>query len=134
MQDLIDGWSARMQRERAGSQMTLGGMIARLEGIDAAARVPLSRPHSYRGYYSDLAFELSDPRPVAELLAECRAAMGAVFEGYKGGDYAMSALTPVWVADYGRCGDRLIAIADSGEIRFEPEDDAAPSAEKGGTQ
>ncbi len=51
----------------------------------------LSSAHSYRGYYSDLALERdAGTRPAAELLAECKAAMGQVFTGYKGGDYVMA--------------------------------------------
>ena len=36
--------------------------------------------------------------------------MGQVFEGYKGGDFMMGALTPLWVAAYGNCGNKLLAI------------------------
>lgn len=35
----------------------------------------LNSAHSYRGYYSDLAFEQGEgTRPAADLLAECKAA------------------------------------------------------------
>jgi hypothetical protein len=52
----------------------------------------------------------------AELLAECEAAMGQVFTGYKGGDYVMGALTPLWVATYGCCGQKLMAVHAGGEL------------------
>lgn len=112
LQDLVDGMSARMQRERAETQMTLGSLIESLEALPDGAEVPnLKGADSYRGYYSDLAFGRGEGnRPAAELLAECRAAMGKVFMGYKGGDFVMGQTTPVWVAEYGRCGDRLICI------------------------
>lgn len=118
MQALFDGLSTQWQRERAETQMTLGKMIAALKTMPKDAEVAnLGGAHSYRGYYSDLAFERSQgTRPAADLLAECEAAMGRVFTGYKGGDYVMGALTPVWVADYGDCGLKLIALHDGGEI------------------
>lgn len=58
-------------------------------------------------------------RPAAELLSECKAAMGQVFTGYKGGDYVMGALTPVWVANYGCGGVKLITLSAGGEIETE---------------
>jgi len=47
--------------------------------------------------------------------------MGKVFQGYKGGDYVMGALTPVWVAEYGCYGERIMSIIETGEIVTEPE-------------
>jgi hypothetical protein len=69
-------------------------------------------PHSYRGYYTDLSFEPSDTvLSVVELLAVARGCMGVVFEGYKGGDYVMGALTPVWLSHYGSAdGPRLMSL------------------------
>jgi hypothetical protein len=42
--------------------------------------------------------------------------MGQVFGGYKGGDFVMGALTPVWVADYGCCGMKIMALHAGGKI------------------
>ena len=102
MQALIDGMSDQWQKERAETQMTLGKLISALEAMPDSAEVAnLNSAHSYRGYYSDLAFERDEgTRPADELLAECKEAMGKVFRGYKGGDYVMGALTPVWLASY----------------------------------
>lgn len=118
LQAMLDGWSAQLQKERAGSQMTLGALIAALEAMPADDQVAnLCSPHSYRGYYSDLAFERDvGMRSAGELLAECRAAMGKVFTGYKCGEFVMGALTPVWVAFYGCCGKKLITLSAGGEI------------------
>ena len=118
LQDLFDGLSARMQRERSKTQMTLGGMISALEAMPADTEVyGLYSPHSYRGYYSDLAFESKTEKVSAgNLLAECKTAMGKVFEGYKGGDYVMGALTPVWIANHGVCGLKIIAINSDGTV------------------
>ena len=74
-------------------------------------------PHSYRGYYSDLAFKRGEGvREAGGLLADCKAAMGEVFEGYKGGSFVMGALTPLWVAPYGCCGQKLMAVHVGGEL------------------
>lgn len=59
--------------------------------------------HSYRGYYSDLAFEHGETT-VADLLKCCRKAIGSTFVGYKGGEYVMDEHTSVYVAEYGCCG------------------------------
>lgn len=65
---------------------------------------------SYRGYYDHLALGYSEDGSctVAKLLDECRGAIGKVYEGYKGGDFRMHAGTPLWVANYGRCGSTAI--------------------------
>ena len=118
IQALFDGLSAEWQRERAETQMTLGQLIEILESMPADTEIRgLNCPHSYRGYYSDLAFEPTEGTvTVSELLSECKAAMGQVFEGYKGGDYVMGALTPIWVAYYGHVGQKLIALHHDGTI------------------
>lgn len=121
---LIDGMKAQWQRERAETQMTLGNLIAALEAMPEDAEVAnLNSAHSYRGYYSDLAFEHGEgTRPADDLLAECRAAMGQVFCGYKGGDFVMGSLTPVWLARYGCGGKKLIALHVGGDIETAEDD------------
>ena len=59
-------------------------------------------------------------RLAADLLTDCKAAMGQVFGGYKGGDYVMGALTPLWVASYGTTGDKLMALHAGGELETAP--------------
>jgi hypothetical protein len=122
---MLEGLSAELQRQRAATQMTLGDLISELEAMPKDAVVAnLCEPHSYRGYYSDLAFKLQDgTRLASDLLSDCRAAMGMVFYGYKGGDFVMGSLTPIWVAEYGCCGRRLMALGVDGEIEAEYEDD-----------
>jgi hypothetical protein len=116
---LIDAFSAQWRHQRADSQMTLGELISVLAAMPADSQVTCLRSaHSYRGYYEDLAFEL-DPgntRPASDLLAECMAAMGNAFQGYKGGDFVMGKTTPLWVACYGSCGEKLIALNSDGSI------------------
>lgn len=124
IQALIDGMSAQWQRERAETQMTLGKLIAALEAMPEGAEVAnLNSAHSYRGYYSDLAFERDEgTRPASDLLKECKTAMGQVFFGYKGGDFVMGALTPVWLASYGCCGLKLMALHAGGEVETAEDD------------
>ena len=125
LQALFDGLSAGWQKERAKTQMTLGQLIAALEATPSGDEVEnLCELHSYRGYYSDLAFERGEgSRPASDLLAECREAMGRTFEGYKGGDYMMGENTPLWVADYGCCGNRIMALNPDGKFETSPEPD-----------
>ncbi len=119
MQALVDGMSAEWQRERAASQMTLGSLIDRLEAMPPETMIDgIMGPHSYRGYYSDLAFKGGDKMTVRDALALCRSAMGEVFEGYKGGDYQMGRNTPIWLANYGDCGKKIMAIREDGTLEL----------------
>lgn len=124
LQAMMDGLSAQWQRDRAETQMTLGELIDALHAMPADAQVSnLDNEHSYRGYYSDLAFErLEGTRAASDLLADCKAAMGQVFKGYKGGDFVMGRLTPVWVADYGSCGQKLMSLSVGGGIETAEDD------------
>ncbi|WP_328465464.1 hypothetical protein OHA21_43655 [Actinoplanes sp. NBC_00393] len=88
----------------------LGGIIARLEQEDPARVLPLgfANPHSYRGDYADLAFEPVKDITIAEVLAAARSALGATFEGYKGGDYTMTKHSDCWLAEHGSSSDNKI--------------------------
>jgi hypothetical protein len=123
-QAMINGMSAQWQRERADTQMTLGKLITALESMpDGAVVANLRNPDSYRGYYSDLYFERQEgTRPAYELLADCKAAMGKVFTGYNGGNYVMGELTPAWVASYGSCGQKIMAVHPGGELETAEDD------------
>ena len=127
MTDLFAAMSAVWREERAQSGLTLGGLIIRLHELPREMRMQeLSNPHSYRGYYDDLAFEPPAPsklRRVSDQLADCKEIVGKVFHGYKGGDYTMRYETPVWIANYGCLGERLMAIADDGSLITAPEED-----------
>jgi hypothetical protein len=65
---------------------------------------------------------------VSEALAMCREAMGQVFTGYKGGDYVMGALTPLWIANWGSGGGMKILSIDTEtghiETAWDGDDDA----------
>ena len=118
IQAMLDGMRSGMQRERAATQMTLGDVIETLEELPPDTEIEgLKSLHSYRGYYNDLAFEREGgKRPACEILAICRTAMGKIFTVYKGGDYMMGEYTPMWIADYGCCGGKIIEIRKDGSI------------------
>lgn len=117
IQAMVDGISAQMRRERAETQMTLGDLIACIQKLTPGQMITgLHRPHSYRGYYSDLAFEAGDKRSAADTLAMLRECMGKEFTGYKGGEYHMHAGTPCWQADYGTCGLKIVGFGSDGEL------------------
>lgn len=123
MQALVDSMSAQWQRERAKTQMTLGDMIVMLEALPQDTEIKgLGELNSYRGHYCDLAFEPSaESETAASLLTRCTGAIGKVFYGYKGGEYMMGSLTPLWLANYGCCGDKIVAITLVGTIQTRPD-------------
>jgi len=124
LQAIVDTMNRSWQKTRAESQMTLGDLIERLEALPRELKIAgIENPHSYRGYYCDLAFEASENSvSVGEQLEVCHEAMGKVFEGYKGGDFMMGENTPVWVAYYGDVGLRLVEVKDDGTMILYPED------------
>ena len=117
MQAMVDGMSAAWQKERSGTQVTLGGLIKTLESVDGERKIiGLGGPISYRGYYCDLAFEPTDEVvTVAKALTLARTCMGRVFTGYKGGDYMMGESTPIWSARYSDCGLRIMGLTLNAE-------------------
>lgn len=109
IQALFDAMSDVARTERGHYHLTLGALIAALENAPPDLPVEFDRggspgdPMSYRGYYSDLAFDPNDePIKASAFLEVCRRALGSTFEGYKGGDYTMGPDTPLWAASYGR--------------------------------
>lgn len=92
--------------------LTLGELIERLEAEDPAkvVRQGFANPDSYRGYYHDLAFEPAWNVSVADMLADARSALGATFQGWKGGDFTMGEYTDCWLAVRGDTGETLGAV------------------------
>ena len=130
LQKLVDAMCEMGRMTRSNYHLTLGAFIAELAKVPAETPVRFdggSYPadaHSYRGYYSDLAFEeVDNPQTAGDLLAECRGANGRVFEGYKGGDFRMHDGTPLWSASYGCCGQAIVgARLQGGELILERKD------------
>lgn len=118
MQKLMDTFSDISARERSKYHVTLGKLIEALRKANPESVVTFnhnttfgpSKPHSYRGYYSDLSLGITAPPKVKEFLPLCEEANGNVFEGYKGGDFKMSNDTPLWCASYGECGLAIVDI------------------------
>ena len=92
----MSAWTERVE------EPTLGNLIAALEAAPPDATVPFgfNEPHSYRGYYEDLAFEPAENVRVADMLTEAKVCLGRTFEGYKGGNYKMDGWSRVWLARY----------------------------------
>lgn len=99
--------------------MNLGQLIKKLEKLpaDLTVRHGFHHPHSYRGFYDRVAFEPKEHITIGEMLACAREAVGAVYDGYKGGSYKMDESTWVYIAYYGNtsaycdeCGRGLPAI------------------------
>jgi hypothetical protein len=108
-------------RERSRYHVTLGKLIAAIKDVPGDTPVVFDDgeegpcfPHSYRGYYSDLAFSDGKGATVDQLRKDCLESLGKTFEGYKGGDYTMHKDTPLWRAAYGCCGRAVV------DIRSEP--------------
>lgn len=92
--------------------MTLGELIAELRDAPRATlREGFHKPHSYRGYYDCLAFQPAENVTVEQMLSDAEDSVGRVFHGYKGGDYTMGLYTPVYLAEYGACGEELGHLA-----------------------
>ncbi len=81
-------------------QYTLGELIEALRAEDPAKPVPLgfTHPHSWRGVYHDLAFEVAENTTVGAMLAAAESALGTTYEGWKGGEYRMNEMTDCWLA------------------------------------
>jgi hypothetical protein len=62
-------------------------------------------PHSWRGVYSELAFEPVDDTTVGDMLSEARSAIGETYYGHKGGEFTMTLETQVNVDYQGRWSD-----------------------------
>ena len=92
--------------------MILKDLIAYLEAKDPNIVLPRGffHPHSYRGYYEDVAFAPKDNVRVGDMLRDARAALGATFEGYKGGSYTMHEYSDCWLAKYGRTGAAISVV------------------------
>ena len=61
----------------------------------------LVNPHSYRGIYQDLAFEIAVNVNIVKALETAEYPIGRYFEGYKGGWYEMKYSTRIHVARWG---------------------------------
>ncbi len=89
--------------------MNLRELIVELEKHHPARIVPIGfcYPHSYRGYYDQLAFEPARNVSIASMLECAKDAVGSTCNGWKGGDYEMYEDTECWLAKERECGESL---------------------------
>ena len=89
--------------------MTLSKLIEFLEkrNPNQIVEFGFGRPMSYRGDYSQLAFEPKRSVTIGEMLTHAKSALGKTFTGYKGGEYTMDDYTDCWLAEYGSCGETI---------------------------
>lgn len=119
LQKALNLMSDASRMTRSDYHLTLGAAIAWLEEVAPGTPATLNvigtpgKVDSYRGYYADLAFEPQlEPVTAGEVLADLKAALGATFQGYKGGDFLMGEDTPLWVSAYGAAsGMAVLSIA-----------------------
>lgn len=83
--------------------MVLEDLIEELEKHDPQKVVPLGfcHPHSYRGDYSELAFEPKENTTIGEMLQAAKSALGATFTGWKGGEFTMKEHTNCYISEEG---------------------------------
>ena len=103
-------------REAAGNHVRAVSAVAPVRFIDGETgeRLFVRDLISYRGYYSDLAFEpIGEPGAITTagaLYQACDEALGKTYEGYKGGEYLMESSTPLWISPYGLSDGRAILM------------------------
>jgi len=121
--------ASRAKEMLSSPQLTLGELILKLEAIyDKNLPVIFDNKKyhpvgviSWRGSYRELAIEYSSTGKVLSVkkfLKMLKNTVGKSFVGYKGGDFLMGRVTPVWVANYGNAegfkvdgdGDRQAVI------------------------
>jgi hypothetical protein len=92
--------------------MDLGELIDLLK-TTAPQRFPigLAHPHSWRGDFCELAFEPCKDTTTDNMLCAAVAAVGAVYQGYKGGHYEMTRRTPINIEKHGDYTDGGAACA-----------------------
>lgn len=106
--------------------MMLGRLIKLLEGqipeneclVLAPKRLSPGSAHSYRGYYDQLAFDVSeDISTVAVFLGKLRDCVGKTFTGYKGGEYLMDLSTQVWISEYAEAHPTIVSAVEGDEYQ-----------------
>lgn len=92
--------------------MTLGELIKFLDRYKHQREVILpmgfNSPHSYRGFYDELAFEPATDIRIGEMLDHAHHALGKAFTGYKGGEFVMTEGTDIWLSEKGCVSEETI--------------------------
>jgi hypothetical protein len=81
--------------------MQLQDLIKKLKKLpkNAMFKYGFSKPHSYRGIYSELALVKDDNVSVESMLETLMEAKDSVYEGYKGGQYTMNKHVDCYIVD-----------------------------------
>lgn len=79
--------------------MKLGRLIEILSNADQDKKIEkgIGNPHSWRGSYDELAFEITDNTTVQDMLDAAVSSVGATFLGWKGGEYTMDLDTEIHI-------------------------------------
>jgi len=106
-----DSVNAERNKEfKNSNQATLGELInflSQKKDQNEVLKEAFNEPHSYRGYYDELAFEPCEDISVGELLKIAKDCIGKTFTGYKGGEYTMTRHAPIWLSQYGTTGEEI---------------------------
>lgn len=118
LQQLMDGVADSNMYTRAQYHVTLKKLILALTHTPfnddvfvfiEGTKNGIGNPHSYRGYYSDLAFEIStEPKTLSKTLEMVTGCLECCFGGWKGGEFIMKENTPLWIAEQGCSGGSAI--------------------------
>ena len=113
---LSNAVQAKRQEElKTSPQLTLGEIILKLESVKNK-KLPvvfdIKKYHpmgidSWRGSYCELALEYieeGESMVLGSFTKMLKDTIGKTLIGYKGGDFLMGRITPVWVANNGECG------------------------------
>lgn len=122
LQAMVDEIGKISANVRQQYHLTLGQLLDALRTMEPDHRVVVSSygavggplwsieyPHSYWGYYEDLAFmPTNKTMTVKDVLAMAESCLNVEFEGYKGGDFRMHDKTPLWLSCYGEASNIAI--------------------------
>lgn len=114
LQNIVTNYIQKERQEqlKTSPQLTLGEIILKLEGIknkklpvifDVEKYYPVGID-SWRGSYYELALEYEkngEPILLEGFEKMLKEIIGKTLTGYKGGNFLMGKITPVWVANYG---------------------------------
>lgn len=123
IQAMMDAFIKAQTDTRAQYQLTIGKAIDLLTAMDAQKPIKYTdgkaprEAMSYRGYYSDLAFDDQDAATVGDVLANLEFVLNTELTGYKGGEFMMHENVPIWRSQYGEAsGVAWMDVSDFGDF------------------
>lgn len=99
------------------TQHTIRSLVDELRAWENREVQSITNPHSHRGDYSELAFEVVESMRVraSDLVQIVSACIGPEFQGWKGGMNRYSAFTAVCGAEKGHAGGPLAGPDENGD-------------------